>query len=264
MTKKYITGGMKHGRKQKSKRGRDDQHFCWVCGEHMAHEKFSGRGHATNMCKKCNGLPVTERNEMATIRKVQNMAFRWLSDAEINWLRKRLNDRNPNVSEVARETYRIKFPNHDCVRDLTKKTEIKLPVRISELEDEQRANALTRLEELICEFFVSADYHPDFKDRDRILGILCEEVSETLNICESEPYCPVTEYGSLLEYDPELSFDDNVALFHQVLDAESEACDLYAEPEEPMSPPQRELIVDSELITIYANIVTRYVTEDVT
>ena len=100
-------------RKKKNHKGQGDKHFCWVCGMHKAHEKFSGRGHATHMCKQCHALPVDERNEMVATRKAENMAGRHLNEQEIKWLRKRMNDPRPEVRDAAREAHRIKFPHYE-------------------------------------------------------------------------------------------------------------------------------------------------------
>ena len=32
-------------------------HYCKVCGEYKANEKFSGKGHAAHICKTCAALP---------------------------------------------------------------------------------------------------------------------------------------------------------------------------------------------------------------
>ena len=32
-------------------------YYCKVCGEYKANEKFSGKGHAAHICKKCAALP---------------------------------------------------------------------------------------------------------------------------------------------------------------------------------------------------------------
>ncbi len=32
-------------------------HYCKVCGEYKANEKFSGKGHAAHICKSCASLP---------------------------------------------------------------------------------------------------------------------------------------------------------------------------------------------------------------
>ena len=29
-------------------------HYCRICGQHKANEKFSGKGHATHVCKACS------------------------------------------------------------------------------------------------------------------------------------------------------------------------------------------------------------------
>lgn len=31
-------------------------HYCKVCGEYKANEKFSGKGHAAHICKACAAL----------------------------------------------------------------------------------------------------------------------------------------------------------------------------------------------------------------
>src|SRR5689334_19120825 len=144
----------KKSKKKQSKQNKPHGHYCWVCGEHKANEKFSGRGHATHMCKQCHAMPVSERNEMVAVRKAENMAFRYLSEQEIKWLRKKRNDPRPEVREAARLAYDIKFPHHD--RDLEKLTELKMPVLFSELDDERKSEAVEQLEELINDFFLGA------------------------------------------------------------------------------------------------------------
>lgn len=36
-------------------------HYCKICGEIKANEKFSGRGHRNHICKKCASLPIDKR-----------------------------------------------------------------------------------------------------------------------------------------------------------------------------------------------------------
>ncbi len=66
-----------------SHNGKARGHYCHVCGEHKADEKFSGKGHAAHICKTCAALPINERNLMITLRKIDNMAFRHLSEQEV-------------------------------------------------------------------------------------------------------------------------------------------------------------------------------------
>ena len=88
-------------------------HFCRVCGEHKANEKFSGKGHAAHICKACASLPVAERNEMETLRKIEGMAFRHLNEQEIKWLRKKMDDLNPYIARAAKEAHGFKFPRYE-------------------------------------------------------------------------------------------------------------------------------------------------------
>lgn len=94
-------------------------HYCWACGQHKAHEKFSGKGHANHICKSCKAMPVAERNKMVAVRKAENMAFRYLCEQEIKWLRKKMKDPRPEVRQAAQNTYRVKFPRQE--RNMIKK-----------------------------------------------------------------------------------------------------------------------------------------------
>ena len=244
----------------KHKQNKPHGHFCYVCGEHKANEKFSGSGHAHHICKKCQALPVAKRNEMVDIRKIGNMTFRYLSKAKIKWLRGKMDDSRPEVHTAAREAYSFKFPNHD--RKLSEIASLKTPVLFSELDEKQKKETVGRLEELIEDFFAYADYIPDVEDRDEILAALCEEISESLNEWEPEPYDPVTEYyDPRFDFEPGTSFDDKIAMMEEILEAEAEYYDPYAEPKEPEPEPQKELIADDNLKAAFDEIVRQIVAE---
>jgi len=244
--------------KSRQNQNKPHGHFCYVCGEHKANEKFSGRGHANHICKACQGLPVAERNQMIALRKIDNMPFRWLSQTEIKWLRKRMHDSRPEVRDAAREAYHIKFPNYD--RDLDKLTALKTPVLFSELDEKQKAEALNQLEDLIDDFFCGADYIPDDEDRDEILEELCAEVSETLNKWEPEPFDPIKEYSDpRFDFGPEVSFDERIERMKAILEADAEEYDPYEEPEEPEPEPEKELIADDALKAAFDSIVARFI-----
>mgnify|MGYP003623471857 CR=1 FL=1 len=84
--------------KKKKKRGgghKPQGHYCKVCGEHKANEKFSGKGHAAHICKACAALPLEKRNEMMAVTKFWGMSHRLTSDSEIKWLRIHKNDSPP-------------------------------------------------------------------------------------------------------------------------------------------------------------------------
>lgn len=75
-------------------------HYCKICGEYKANEKFSGKGHATHICKKCASLPAEQKAEMETINRLNNLPPR-LTEAQWKWLRNRAKDARPAVRELA-------------------------------------------------------------------------------------------------------------------------------------------------------------------
>ncbi|MDR1657025.1 MAG: hypothetical protein LBT47_05650 [Deltaproteobacteria bacterium] len=45
-------------------------HYCCVCDQFKANEKFSGRGHSTHICKVCAKLQVNERETQQLQNKI--------------------------------------------------------------------------------------------------------------------------------------------------------------------------------------------------
>ena len=58
-------------------------HYCKVCGEYKANEKFSGKGHAAHVCKPCASLPPEKQAEQMTINRLLNLPWR-LSKEQIS------------------------------------------------------------------------------------------------------------------------------------------------------------------------------------
>lgn len=48
-------------------------HYCKVCGEYKANEKFSGKGHASHICKSCASLPAEKQAELMTLNRLLNL-----------------------------------------------------------------------------------------------------------------------------------------------------------------------------------------------
>ena len=51
-------------------------HYCKVCGEYKANEKFSGKGHAAHICKSCASLSPEKQAEQMTINRLLNLPWR--------------------------------------------------------------------------------------------------------------------------------------------------------------------------------------------
>lgn len=67
-------------------------HYCKICGEYKANEKFSGKGHAAHICKACAALPLEERTERMAVNRLLNLPWR-LSKEQLAWLKNRMKDK---------------------------------------------------------------------------------------------------------------------------------------------------------------------------
>lgn len=85
-------------------------HFCKVCGMRKSNESFSGRGHAAHICKACSHLPPAQQAEEMTLRRLENLPLRRLSESEMTWLKNRTHDHRPDVKSLACMVYAQRFP----------------------------------------------------------------------------------------------------------------------------------------------------------
>lgn len=103
-----MAGKKKHSSSKGAKKPRG--HYCKVCGQYKANEKFSGRGHAAHICKECSKLSPAERAETETITRLWNLPGRRLSESQKKWLTNRVHDKRPEVADTAREVRNLIFP----------------------------------------------------------------------------------------------------------------------------------------------------------
>ena len=52
-------------------------HYCKICAERKANEKFSGKGHATHICKECSALPQERKNELQLLNRLASAAMKY-------------------------------------------------------------------------------------------------------------------------------------------------------------------------------------------
>ena len=92
------------------KKNRPHGHYCKICGEHKANEKFSGKGHAAHICKACSRLSAAEKAAAMDMNRLMDFPMRRLSDSDKKWLKAKMHDRCPEVADTAREVYNVCFP----------------------------------------------------------------------------------------------------------------------------------------------------------
>ena len=93
------------------KKNRPHGHYCKICGEYKANEKFSGKGHAAHICKACSRLSAAEKAAAMDINRLMNFPMRRLSEGEKKWLKAKMKDDCPEVADTAREIYNVCFPH---------------------------------------------------------------------------------------------------------------------------------------------------------
>lgn len=59
------------------KKKKQQGHYCRICGEYKANEKFSGKGHARHICKKCQSLPKDVQEDMVRCNEIERAAFKF-------------------------------------------------------------------------------------------------------------------------------------------------------------------------------------------
>ena len=83
-------------------------HYCKVCGEYKANEKFSGEGHTAHICKKCAALPPDVRSAQMIENKLLSLPWR-LSKEQIKCLNNKAHDKRPEIRELAQEQLDMRF-----------------------------------------------------------------------------------------------------------------------------------------------------------
>ena len=94
----------------KKRSNRPHGHYCKICGEYKANEKFSGKGHAAHICKTRSRLSAAEKAEAMTINRLLDFPMGRLSASDKKWLENRVHDRRPEVASLAREVYGMRSP----------------------------------------------------------------------------------------------------------------------------------------------------------
>ena len=92
------------------KKNRPHGHYCKICGQYKANEKFSGKGHAVHICKACSSLGTAEKAVTMDMNRLMSFPMRRLSDSEKKWMQGKMHDKCPKVADTAREVYNVCFP----------------------------------------------------------------------------------------------------------------------------------------------------------
>jgi len=139
-------------------------HYCKICGEHKANEKFSGKGHTTHICKSCASLPIERKNELQRINKVEQIAEK-LRPAKDEWdlLEKySKNKKYPELQEYASDVLEY----HKQMRELRKLQIEEIPY--NDLEDNLKEEIDDHFYNDFLFFLEEKEYIPEEKHLKKI------------------------------------------------------------------------------------------------
>ena len=124
-----------------AKKKKQTGHFCRVCHQYKANEKFSGKGHAKHICKVCQSTPASKRKE-------QEAAF--MNTFEVIY-----RDEEPE------ELIELPFaPEEDSLADMDK---------------DFRMDLSQDIEEYLTEWIISKGAAPNEKQQQKFLNMICKE-----------------------------------------------------------------------------------------
>lgn len=187
-------------------------HYCKICGQRKSNESFSGKGHATHICKVCSRLTPAEQSEEMTLNRLMNLPMLRLTDAEKKWLKNRTHDEREAVRTAATQIYKRRFPHAE-------RNTMKKQLRINEViftvntalwdEDGDEISACCKFELNRKESWISkrqsASDEPDLIEMDGPeLAKLLKWMLHSLEIfCWDEDYCSHSSDDSF-DYDSDI------------------------------------------------------------
>ncbi len=77
-------------------------HWCRICGLSRPNEQFSGKGHKTHVCKRCQAMPKAERESIEAYEEIFGfMRQKHISEKNIARLRVLINSQVKDVAMLA-------------------------------------------------------------------------------------------------------------------------------------------------------------------
>lgn len=167
------------------KKKKQNGHYCRICGDYKANEKFSGKGHARHICKECQSLPEEVKADMVRCNEVERAAFKYPMTRQ-DWellekYAKKYKDRESG--QLAQDMLDMKrgCPDLDVDDDLPEYCEAE-KTAFSELEMDIRYELEELLEANINEFMLQKNFIPEERHLQEITEWVFEEAHDAFLI----------------------------------------------------------------------------------
>lgn len=156
-------------------------HYCKICGERKANEKFTGRGHAVHICKVCQSLPTEVQADMRRIGDVERVAFKYpLSRQDWELLEKyakRFADKESGqfaqsiLDDRRAQTVHDENEREECEEQ-----------SYTEFEDDTQFEIKEWLREILFDYICRHEREPDDKYRKKIIERLNRDTIEVFMV----------------------------------------------------------------------------------
>ena len=167
------------------KRKKHQGHYCRICGEYKANEKFSGKGHARHICKQCQSLPEDVKADRVRCNEVERAAFKYPMSRQDWELLERyaMKYKGKESGQFAQEMLDMKRGSHMQDEDILFEViceEETIP--FADLEEDIRYQLEELLADNINEFMIHKDYIPEGKELKSINEWVIKETRDTFFI----------------------------------------------------------------------------------
>jgi len=152
-------------------------HYCKICGERKANEKFTGKGHAAHICKACQSLPATEQTGMKRLRDVERLFGKYpLSRQDWELLEK-------YAKKYARTEVGACTKEFFDSRRVAKAENSELPAQpYSDFDEEEQDEITEIIYDEVCSFIIHREYIPEKTHRQKIRDKICYVVQREYGV----------------------------------------------------------------------------------
>lgn len=164
-------------------------HYCRICGDYKANEKFTGKGHARHICKECQSLPKDVQADMIRCNEVERAAFKFpMSRQDWELLEKYAKKyKDKESGKLAQDMLDMKRGCLDVDENIEPDDALmeiyeaeKQP--FSELEEDVRYALEELLEANINEFMLQKNFIPEERHLQEITKWILKEIHEAFYI----------------------------------------------------------------------------------
>lgn len=185
-----------------AKKKKQQGHYCRICGEYKANEKFSGKGHTHHICKQCQSLPKDVQADMVRCNEVERAAFKFPMSRQDWELLERYaaKYKDKESGQLAQDMLDMKRGNptlDESIEEYDQIDEIceEGTMPFANLEDDIRYQLEELLADNINEFMIHKDYIPEGKELENINEWVLKETRDTFFV----KVIPDAAYNNLVE-----------------------------------------------------------------